>query len=135
MRANGVPGFPDPNARGGFDFSQAGMNPATPAFQAAQAKCQKYMPLPGGPGGPSFSSEAKAQTLAKLRRIAVCMRRHGISELPDPSTTRPSLSSGASVITDFDGVFIAFPSTVNLDSPAYRQALTACGAPPLGLPH
>ena len=38
-------------------------------------------------------------------------------------------------ITDFDGAILLFPSTINLYSPAYRQALAACGAPPLGLPH
>jgi len=38
-------------------------------------------------------------------------------------------------ITDFDGAILLFPSTINLQAPAYKQALTACGAPPLGLPH
>jgi hypothetical protein len=95
------------------------------------------MGLPGGPGGPSFSPQVKAQSLAKLRKIAVCMRAHGVSEFPDPSATRPSnlAGSGMGVLTDFDGVFLAFPSTIDMQAPAYRQALTACGAPPLGLPH
>jgi hypothetical protein len=94
------------------------------------------MPLPGGPGSPSFSPQVTAQALAKLRRIAVCMRAHGVSEFPDPRPTRPSNpAGGAGVITDFDGVFLVFPATLNLQAPAYKQALAACGAPPLGLPH
>ena len=138
MRANGVPNFPDPNPGGGFDLSAAvGPSGPSPAFQAAQAKCQKLIGVPGGPGGPSFSPQVKAQSLAKLRKIAVCMRAHGVSEFPDPSTTRPSslADSGAGVLTDFDGVFLAFPSTLDLQAPAYKEALAACGAPPLGLPH
>lgn len=136
MRANGLPNFPDPNPSGGFDISSAaGVNPSSQGFQAAQAKCQKYMRLPGGVGGPL--PPANPQSLTKLRKIAVCMRAHGISEFPDPSQTPPvnALSSGISVITDFDGAFLAFPRTLNLEAPAYRQALAACGAPPLGLPH
>jgi hypothetical protein len=39
------------------------------------------------------------------------------------------------VITDFDGAILLFPTTLNLQAPAYREALTACAAPPLGLPH
>jgi hypothetical protein len=137
MRANGVPNFPDPTPGGRPLFSTTGINPSSPAFQAAQAKCHGFMALPGGPGAPSVSPQQKAQSLAKLRKIAVCMRAHGVSEFPDPRTTPPSSQAdpGPGVITDFDGVFLVFPSTINLQAPAYRQALTACGAPPLGLPH
>ena len=65
------------------------------------------------------------------------MRRHGVSQFPDPRTTVPSdpLSLGISEITDFDGAILLFPQSLNMQAPAYRQALTACGAPPLGLPH
>ena len=38
-------------------------------------------------------------------------------------------------ITDFDGATLLFPASMDLQAPAYRQALNACGAPPLGLPH
>jgi hypothetical protein len=135
MRANGVPNFPDPNAGGGFQIP-AGVSPAAPAFKAAQAKCQKLM---GGPVGGSFSPGAtthpSAQTLAKLVKIAQCMRRHGVPQFPDPRTSVPSKPTGYRQITDFDGAILLFPSTIDLQAPAYKQALTACGAPPLGLPH
>ena len=69
-------------------------------------------------------------------RIAVCMRQHGVPQFPDPRTSMPSnLDPGESgEITDFDGAILLFPATINMQAPAYRQALTACGAPPLGLP-
>ena len=47
----------------------------------------------------------------------------------------PSDPAGYQEITDFDGAILLFPSTINLQSPAYRQDLAACGAPPLGLHH
>ncbi|MGO9960380.1 MAG: hypothetical protein ACLP50_31130 [Solirubrobacteraceae bacterium] len=134
MRANGVPNFPDPQPGGGELFEiPAGANPAAPAFRAAHAKCQKLMPNGGAPGsGPPPSD----QTLAKLPRIAVCMRQHSISDFPDPRTSAPaSLPPGIAEITNFDGAVLLFPQTLNTQAPAYRHALTACGAPPLGLPH
>jgi hypothetical protein len=134
MRANGVPNFPDPQPGGGQLFEiPAGANPAAPAFTAARAKCQKLLPNGGAPGsGPPPSD----QTLAKLVRIARCMRQHGISDFPDPRTSAPaSLPPGIAEITNFDGAVLLFPQTLNTQAPAYRQALAACGAPPLGLPH
>jgi hypothetical protein len=139
MRANGVPGFPDPKPGGGIDLSNApGVNPAAPAFRAAQSKCQKLIGSPpGGPVSLGGTTHPTAQTMAKLRRIAVCMRQHGVPQFPDPQTTVPSnpIASGISEITDFDGAVLLFPSSINMQAPAYRKALTACGAPPLGLHH
>jgi hypothetical protein len=137
MRANGVPNFPDPKAGGGFDLNAAtGVDPSAPAFRAAQAKCGKLISgAVGGPlsPGPTHSSP---QTLAKLRKIAVCMRGHGVPQFPDPRTSIPSdPPAGTQEITNFDGVILPFPTTMNLQAPAYKQALAACGAPPLGLPH
>ena len=63
------------------------------------------------------------------------MRRHGISQFPDPQTTFPSHPVGNREVTDFDGAILLFPSTIDMQAPAYRQALTACGSPPLGLQH
>jgi hypothetical protein len=135
MRANGVPNFPDPSAgRGALFAVPAGTNPAAPAFRAAQAKCQKI--LGGGPLSGS-GPPASAHTMAKLVRIAVCMRAHGISDFPDPRASMPANIDRAAyqVITDFDGAILLFPATLNMQAPAYREALTGCGAPPLGLPH
>jgi hypothetical protein len=134
MRANGVPNFPDPSPGPGLLFSTAGINPSAPAVKAAQAKCRRLVPI-GGPPGPGSTTHPSAQTLAKLVRIARCMRNHGVSQFPDPRTSVPSNLAGITDITDFDGAILLFPATLNLQAPAYKQALKACGAPPLGLPH
>jgi hypothetical protein len=82
------------------------------------------------------------------------MRSHGVPNFPDPirsgndvtfavgsgtavnmgspafqaarTTTAPSNSAGYSAMLGHDGVFFAIPSTVNLRSPAARQAEIAC---------
>ena len=83
------------------------------------------MPLLGGPGGPKFSEAS----LVRVRKVAVCMRQHGISQFPDPTTSRPPVSAldRARVITDFDGAFLVFPSTLDMHSPAYTRAAADCG--------
>jgi hypothetical protein len=133
MRANGLPNFPDPSPDGTFQVG-IGVDPSSPAFLAARSKCQKLMPG-GGPPGPGSATHPSAQTMAKLRKIAVCMRQHGVPQFPDPRTSVPSNPAGIREITDFDGAILLFPATMNMQAPAYRQALAACGAPPLGLPH
>jgi hypothetical protein len=132
MRANGVPNFPDPLPGGDFLFDAGAVNRAAPAVQAANAKCQKFAPHPpGGPGGGSdFSSQVKAHALAQLRQVAQCMRQHGIADFPDPRTARPTdVSPGQySEITDYQGVFLLFPATIDMQSPAWNRAAAACGA-------
>jgi len=130
MRANGVPTFPDPIPGGGFELGAgSATNPASPAFRAAQAKCQRFMQVPGGSGESSFSAQDEAHALAQLRSVAQCMRGHGISDFPDPRATRPpNLNPGEfSVITDYEGVFLLFPATIDMQSPAWEHAAAACG--------
>ena len=65
MRANGVTDFPDPQPNGGFEIPN-GANPGSPAFQSAQAKCQKILsaggglPRPGPEDGPRFGDPDEA---------------------------------------------------------------------------
>jgi hypothetical protein len=128
MRANGVPGFPDPSPGGGLLFPANSVNRSAPAFKAAQAKCRKLLPG-GGPPLPGTTTHPTAQTLAKLLGIARCMRAHGVPDFPDPRTSVPAdpFASGAGVITDYDGAILLFPSTLNAQSPAYARAAAACG--------
>lgn len=70
------------------------------------------------PLGPGATTHPSAQTLARLVRIAQCMREHGISQFPDPRTSVPSNVAGIDDITDFDGVILLFPATLNLQAPA-----------------
>lgn len=129
MRSSGVPNFPDPKG-GGFLFQRgAGVDPSSPAFEAAQAKCKKFLP-PGPGSGPPPS----AKTLAHFLRIAQCMRRNGVPGFPDPRTSVPSnpraaLGSGGGVISDIEGVILVFPGTIDERSPAFMRAATTCQFP------
>jgi hypothetical protein len=129
MRASGVPNFPDPKAGGGFLFHPgAGINPSSPGFKAAQAKCRKLMPG----GGPPSTTNPSPQTLARFLRIARCMRQHGVEDFPDPRTSVPSNpfgSGGAGVISDIEGVILIFPSRIDEQSPAFTRAAAACAFP------
>ena len=128
MRANGVSNFPDPSPNGG-NFDVTGVDRSSPAFRAAQIKCGKYMqsPLSAGSSGDTPQQEAKAMT--QLRTVAQCMRAHGISDFPDPRATAPAnVGLGEySEITNYMGVFLLFPASINMQSPAWNQAAAACG--------
>jgi hypothetical protein len=131
MRSNGLPNFPDPNGSGGFAFhASAEMNPSSPVFKAAQAKCRKLMPG-GGPPGPGSMTNPSPQTLARFLKIARCMRQHGVSDFPDPRTTAPPnpLGSGIAVLSDIEGVILLFPRTIDQQSPVFTRASAACGFP------
>ena len=130
MRSNGVTNLADPKAGQGLGITPA--ESSSPAFHTAFSRCQKLLPI--GPGGGEPPSR---QTMARLLRIARCMRAHGIHQFPDPLYSRPRQFAPGKYqeITDFDGATLLFPADMDLQAPAYRQALAACGAPPLGLPH
>lgn len=129
MRANGVPSFPDPSPGGGFSFHVTPAVMSSPAFRAAQAKCQRFMPG-GGPLSPG--SPPSARTMARLRRIASCMRLHGVPQFPDPLSTPPPQSSinmsDYSLITNYMGAILMYPRSIDMRSPAYEHAIAACGA-------
>jgi hypothetical protein len=129
MRSHGMPNFPDPKPGGGFLFHASPETISSPAFKAAQAKCQKL--LPEGPGsGPPPS----AQTLAHYLKVAQCMRTHGVPDFPDPRTTVPPnpravLKGGGGVISDIEGVILVFPGTIDEQSPLFTRAAATCAFP------
>jgi hypothetical protein len=129
MRSGGLPNFPDPKAGGGFEFQRgAGVDPSSPAFKAAQAKCKKFQPEGPGSGPPP-----SAQTLAHYLKVAQCMRSHGVPEFPDPRTSVPSNlhpPAGASrfVISDIEGVILVMGS-IDTQSPTFTRAAAACAFP------
>ena len=134
MRDHGVTVEANRNDRGAVVVGGFHTSPESPTFQRAQNTCKKLLPDRGLPGeGPPPS----AQTFDRLVKIARCMHRHGLSEFPDPRTTRPTNVGPGEYreITDYDGAILLFPRAMDLEAPAYKKALTACGAPPLGLPH
>jgi hypothetical protein len=130
MHSNGLPNFPDPSASGDFRLRRdAGVDPLSPAFEAAQAKCKKFQP----PGGIGSGPPPSAQTVARYLKVAQCMRTHGIPEFPDPRTSLPSNlhpAAGASrfVISDIEGVILVMGS-IDEQSPLFTRAATACAFP------
>ena len=61
-------------------------------------------------------------------KVSQCMRRHGVSGFPDPTTSIPSIPpAGGGVISDRDGVIFVFPATLDVQSPLFEQAAAACG--------
>jgi hypothetical protein len=46
MREHGVTNFPDPGG-GAINIAGTGINPASPAFQAARTTCRKLLPFGG----------------------------------------------------------------------------------------
>jgi hypothetical protein len=67
-----------------------------------------------------------------MLNVAECMRRHGITEFPDPTTSIPSNMAGVRQIADRDGAIFVFKDTLDLQAPAFSQAAAACG---FGLQH
>ena len=122
MRSHGVTGFPDPSGRGGINLAGTGINPFSPAFKAAQASCRKLLPG-GGPGSRQATEQQKEQLVA----ISECMRSHGVTGFPDPTTKPPTSAQGYSIIEGLgSNLFLLVPSTINPNSPAFQRAAKAC---------
>lgn len=126
MRSHGVPSFPDPKANGpNIQFLGSGSEINSPAFQSAQTSCQRLL------GGGQASGPPSAQAHAQLLQIAECMRRHGVSNFPDPRAgSPPSSPAGYSVIIGHGGYLLAIPSSLGIASPTFKQAATACNFGP-----
>lgn len=120
MRSHGVTDFPDPSSQGGINIAGTGVNPRSPAFQAARATCKKL--LPGG-GPPAHAS---AQQKQHLVTISECMRKHGVPDFPDPTTTPPSNPQDYSLAEGVGDVYLLVPSTINVNSPAFEAAARTC---------
>jgi len=125
MRSHGVPNFSDPTSVGGGVVNEVGANPQSPAFQAAQRSCQRLTP-----GGGSSSVHASAQAMARALTVSECMRAHGVSGFPDPVTSPPSSLTGYSVVLSQNGAVIAIPSSLDVRSPAFKQAARQCNFGP-----
>jgi hypothetical protein len=130
MRSHGVPNFPDPGSGGGIQIGAgSGIDPASPAFQSAQKSCSRLLPG-GGPRGEEVSESQKLAMLA----LAQCMRKHGFTSFPDPTTTPPSPGAGFGMAFGGPGSFIAVPQAMT-QSPGFQGAAAACGFPGAGGRH
>jgi hypothetical protein len=108
MRSHGVPDYPDPDSQGQFPPVQIGRNGVSQqAVQSAQSACRHLQPG----GGPGTAQQQQAK-LTQALDFARCMRAHGVTDFPDPST-----SNGG---TGFN------MSGVNTHSPQYQSANRVC---------
>jgi hypothetical protein len=123
MRAHGLPSFPDPAARGGGIQIPNSVNPAAPAFQHALKACRRF--TPGGPGGRRASGQQKEAML----QLSQCMRAHGVSGFPDPTSSPPGNPSGFQLAFGLPGAFIAIPNTIDLNAPVFKKAAATCHLP------
>lgn len=83
MRSHGVPNFPDPDGNGAIPKAtpqQLGVSDSQ--YQTAQTACGHLLL----DGGNAPNQAAIQQEMSALRQFAQCMRSHGVSNWPDPST-------------------------------------------------
>lgn len=120
LRSHGVPSFPDPSPGGRLPNVPASIDPAAPSFRFAQHACAGLMP------GGSSSGSAPSSFRLRLLAVAQCMRRHGVPNFPDPtSSPPPPPPPGARTgnVIGGPGGYLQFPPP----SPALTRASAACG--------
>lgn len=108
MRANGITDFPDPAGKGFINMPKD-VDPNSPAFQKAQAACQKYVPAGASNSGPGQQGPGANTQLLQYSR---CMRANGVLKFPDPDAN--------------GGVQIGVDSGIDPNSPAFKKAQSAC---------
>jgi hypothetical protein len=84
IRGHGVPHFPDPDAKGDYNF---GIDVTPAVWQKAVDACKALEP----PGALSGKRSPKQQSAAL--RFAECVRRHGVKDFPDPVNGEPLIDT------------------------------------------
>jgi len=116
MRTHGVPNFPDPNSNGGISLSDdptspGYVNPATPAFGAAQRACVRIVHFKGIPRPGQL-----VRCTSELLRFAWCVRAHRVPNFPDPGSLGPNQGVG----------FLINRNTLDPHSPTLQAAIMVC---------
>lgn len=84
MRSRGVSTFPDPNDSGAIaKQTPQQLGVSSSQYETAQTACTHLLPNSGGP-----SQAEIQQMMSGMQKFAQCMRSHGVSNWPDPSTDR-----------------------------------------------
>jgi hypothetical protein len=121
IRSHGVPSFADPKVTGQTVRMGSPRTIESPVFQSAMHSCQRLLPK-----GPPSSGLPSSQAQARMLAVSACMRKHGISGFPDPSTSPPSSPAGNSAIVGNGGYYLAIPKSIDTSSPAFERAAAAC---------
>lgn len=94
MRSNGVPNYPDPTTSGQLPKTDAQLlGVSTSRYQAAQQACQHLLPTGGSLQQQEHQcmqdrdcpSALVQQMMTADRKLARCMRSHGVPNFPDPT--------------------------------------------------
>jgi hypothetical protein len=121
IRSHGVPNFPDPKVSGQQVRMGSPSTVQSPAFQSAAHSCQRLLPK-----GPPNSEPPSSQAQSRMLEVSACMRKHGISGFPDPSTSPPSNPASYNGIMGNGGYYLAIPKSIDTSSSAFEQASAAC---------
>lgn len=135
MRSHGVSNFPDPTSPASdkeFLLGQIpGINPQSPAFESADGTCKHLLP-----SSAPVSHGATAHVMAQLLPVSRCMRAHGLTAFPDPTSSAPSNQSAYLAIIGFGGphsspgsppvAYLAVPNSIKPSSPVAEHAAAVC---------
>ena len=117
MRANGVSGFPDPDASGAFTVDEvvngSGIDPESAAWQQAIGACQDLQP-------PGFTGHGRSPEQQKAAlAFAQCVRDHGVKDFPDPGVDDPLVDTNRIPSSDTpEGMNILNAAMQNCDASA-----------------
>jgi hypothetical protein len=84
IRNNGVSDFPDPNAKGEFEYGVS----VTPAVWTKAVHACKDLQPPG-----SLSSKRTPQQQTASLTFAQCVRDNGVKDFPDPANGEPVINT------------------------------------------
>lgn len=124
MRANGVPGFPDPDGQGVFNDAQIQALTTGDQGNNALHQCRSVLPNAGTGLTVTQIQAIQQQNLHNALKAARCMRAHGITNFPDPAGT--TQASGVNWPQTLPGI--------DTGSPPYEKAFTTCSKADRGLP-
>ena len=113
----------------GFVFTLPnGTSTAPIAAPASSARAGRPLILPTGVlQHLGATTHPSAETTAHGRQVAQCMREHGVSGFPDPTTSVAPNPRSIRQFADRDGAIFAIPVTINEQAPTFAQAAGACG--------
>ena len=124
MRANGVPGFPDPNGQGNFNDAQIQALTNGPQGDSALHQCRSVLPNAGTGLTVTQIQTIQQQNLHNAVKAAICMRAHGITNFPDPAGT--TQDSGVNWPQTLPGI--------DTGSPPYEKAYMTCSRADRAIP-
>jgi hypothetical protein len=124
MRAHGVPNYPDPDSSGQLpktDAQQLGVS--TSRYHVGQLACRHLLPTAGGLPQQEHECMQNSdcppalvqQMLTADRKLALCMRSHGVPNFPDPTADSdgPVFDISAAGISDAESHTHRFGATLD----------------------